>query len=530
MKGSALRPLAAFAMALLLAAVTPPELAAQQTFDVILRGGRVLDGTGNPWFIADVALDGDRVAAVGDLTSARGRREIDAAGLYVAPGFIDSHSHAAGGLATEGLSHARPLLAMGITTVIVNPDGGGPIDLVAQRESLLQHGLGVNVMQLVPHGSVRRAVLGMQDRGPTEEELDRMKRLVRQGMEDGAFGLSSGTFYAPGSYSKPDEIIALARVVAEYGGAYTSHPRDESNYTIGVIASAEEVIDVGRQAGIPTILTHVKALGPPVWGYSTAIVQRISAARAEGVEVYTDQYPYAASATGLSAALLPRWAQAGGLDSLSARFGRPETMARIRAAMVENLARRGGADRIQFRRVSSDEELEGKLLSDIARDRGQDPIDVAIDLLSRGSPGIVSFNMHEADVRTLMDQPWNMTSSDGDLVPWMVSVPHPRSYGAFARKIRKYVVEEGVVGLAAAIRSMTSLPAQVFRLADRGTLAPGKAGDVVVFDLERIRDVATFTAPHALSEGMMYVFVNGEAAVDGGEFTDRRAGRTLRRP
>lgn len=530
MKGSALRPLAAFAMALLLAAVTPPELAAQQTFDVILRGGRVLDGTGNPWFIADVALDGDRVAAVGDLTSARGRREIDAAGLYVAPGFIDSHSHAAGGLATEGLSHARPLLAMGITTVIVNPDGGGPIDLVAQRESLLRHGLGVNVMQLVPHGSVRRAVLGMQDRDPTEEELDRMKRLVRQGMEDGAFGLSSGTFYAPGSYSKPDEIIALARVVAEYGGAYTSHPRDESNYTIGVIASAEEVIDVGRQAGIPTILTHVKALGPPVWGYSTAIVQRISAARAEGVEVYTDQYPYAASATGLSAALLPRWAQAGGLDSLSARFGRPETMARIRAAMVENLARRGGADRIQFRRVSSDEELEGKLLSDIARDRGQDPIDVAIDLLSRGSPGIVSFNMHEADVRTLMDQPWNMTSSDGDLVPWMVSVPHPRSYGAFARKIRKYVVEEGVVGLAAAIRSMTSLPAQVFRLADRGTLAPGKAGDVVVFDLERIRDVATFTAPHALSEGMMYVFVNGEAAVDGGEFTDRRAGRTLRRP
>ena len=174
--------------------------------------------------------------------------------------------------------------------------------------------------------------------------------------------------------------------------------------------------------------------------------------------------------------------------------------------------------------------MEGRLLSDIARERGQDPIDVAIDLLKRGSPGIVSFNMHEADVRTLMDQPWNMTSSDGGLVPWMVGVPHPRSYGAFARKIRKYVVEEGVVGLAAAIRSMTSLPAQVFRLADRGTLAPGKAADVVVFDLERVRDVATFTAPHALSEGMMYVFVNGDAAIDGGEFTDRRDGLTLRRP
>ncbi len=309
MTGSALRLVAAsFSTALLLAAAAPPELAAQQRFDVIIRGGRVLDGTGNPWFVADVALDGDRIAAVGDLTNARGRREIDATGLYVAPGFIDSHSHAGGGLATEALSHARPLLAMGLTTVIINPDGGGPIDLVVQRERLLEHGLGVNVMQLVPHGSVRRTVLGMEDRGPTEDELDRMKRLVRQGMEDGAFGLSSGTFYAPGSYSKPDEIIALARVVAEYGGAYTSHPRDESNYTVGVIASAEEVIDVGRQAGIPAILTHVKALGPPVWGYSTAIVQRISAARAEGIEVYTDQYPYAASATGLSSALLPRWA------------------------------------------------------------------------------------------------------------------------------------------------------------------------------------------------------------------------------
>ncbi|MCH7564345.1 MAG: amidohydrolase family protein, partial [Gemmatimonadetes bacterium] len=190
MTGSALRLAAVFSAALLVAAVAPPfELAAQRTFDVIIRGGRVLDGTGNPWFVADVALDGDRIAAVGDLTNARGRREIDATGLYVAPGFIDSHSHAGGGLETEALSHARPLLAMGLTTVIINPDGGGPIDLVAQRERLLEHGLGVNVMQLVPHGSVRRAVLGMEDRGPTADELARMKRLVRRGMEDGAFGL-----------------------------------------------------------------------------------------------------------------------------------------------------------------------------------------------------------------------------------------------------------------------------------------------------------------------------------------------------
>lgn len=523
------RVLAAAVTATLLANAAPPGLAAQETYDVVIRNGRVLDGTGNPWFVGDVAIQDGSIAAVGDLSEARGRREVDATGLYVAPGFIDSHSHAGGGLATEGLSHARPLLAMGLTTVLINPDGRGPIDLAQQRERLLEHGLGVNVMQLVPHGSIRREVLGMEARPPSPAEMERMRELVRRGMEDGAFGLSSGTFYAPGSYAEPEEIVELARVVAKYGGAYTSHPRDESNYTVGVIASAEEVIDVGRQAGIPAVLTHVKALGPPVWGYSTAIVRRLEAARAEGVEVYTDQYPYEASSTGLTAALLPRWSQAGGRDSLLVRLDRPETMARIREAMVENLARRGGADRIQFRRVSWDESLEGRLLSDVALERDQNPIDVALELFRRGSPGIVSFNMHEDDVRTLMAQPWNMTSSDGDLPRWMVGVPHPRSYGAFARKIRKYVVEEGVVGLPAAIRSMTSLPAQVFRLEDRGTLAQGKAADIVVFDLERVRDVATFTAPHALSEGMVYVFVNGEAAVDDGEFTVTRAGRTLLR-
>jgi N-acyl-D-aspartate/D-glutamate deacylase len=256
-------------------------------------------------------------------------------------------------------------------------------------------------------------------------------------------------------------------------------------------------------------------------------VHRIERAREEGVEVFADQYPYPASATGLSAALLPRWAQAGGGDSLRARMDDPETMAQIREAMVENLARRGGADRIQFRRFVQDESIEGRLLSDLATEQGRDAIDVAIDLLRRGSPAIVSFNMHEKDIATFMRQSWTMTSSDGSLGPMGEGVPHPRQYGAFPRKIRHYVLEEGVVDLPFAIRSMTSLPAQVYQMPDRGLLREGMAADVVVFDLQRVRDLATFTEPHQLSEGMVHIFVNGQAAVTDGEFTGAMAGKVL---
>ena len=511
-------------------AALPGRPVRAQEHTVLIRNGRVLDGSGNPWIRADVLLRDDRVAAVGLLGEVAADEVIDATGLYVAPGFIDTHSHAAVGLATPGLSEGRPLLAQGVTTIFGNPDGGGPIDLARQRAQLLKDGLGVNVAPFIGHGSVRRAVMGAEDRAPTAAELARMKELVRAAMEEGAWGMSSGTFYVPGSYSKPEEIQALAKVVAAYGGAYQSHIRDESNYTVGVVAPVDEVIDVGRVAGIPAVLTHVKTLGPFVWGYSAAVVQRVERARAEGVQVFADQYAYTASATGLGAALLPRWSQAGGRDSLLARMDRPETMARIRAAMVENLARRGGADRIQFRRFRPDPSIEGRLLSDYAGELGIDPIDAAVRLLKRGNVSIVSFNMSDEDVERFMIQPWTMTSSDGDLVPMNVGVPHPRSYGAFARKIRLYVKEKRLLNLAAAVRSMTSLPAEVYRMPDRGMLRAGAAADVVVFDLDRVRDVATYTDPHHLAEGMVHVFVNGHAALRDGAFTDVRSGRVLRRP
>jgi len=317
--------------------------------------------------------------------------------------------------------------------------------------------------------------------------------------------------------------------VAPYGGAYTSHLRDESSYSVGLMAAVEEVIDVGRVAGIPVVLTHVKALGPDVWGLGPAIVERVARAREEGVQVFADQYPYTASATGLDAALLPPGARAGGRDSLLARMDDPATMAGIRRSMVENLARRGGAERIQFRRHPADPSIEGRRLSDVAGERGEDPVDLAVELIRQGGALIVSFNMIDADVEALMREPWTMTSSDGGLGPMGVGVPHPRSYGAFARKIRVYVIEKHTVTLEHAIRSMTSLPAEVFGLPDRGVLRAGAAADVVVFDLAAVRDRSDYLDPHHYAEGMVHVLVNGEAVIRDGAFTGARPGRVLRK-
>lgn len=498
-------------------------------WDVVFVGGRVLDGAGNPWIYVDVAVLNGLIAAVGDLDESRAREVVDISGLYLSPGFIDTHSHSGEGLDSEDRSHARPLLAQGITTVFVNPDGGGSSDMAEQRAELLEYGLGVNAAQFVPHGSVRRAAMGSENRAPTAEEMERMKDLVRAGMEEGAFGLSSGTFYAPGNFATNDEIIELARVVAEYGGAYQSHPRDESTYSVGVLEASEEIVDVGRQAGIPTVITHVKALGPLVWGRSQEMVDLYTTARAEGVQVYTDQYPYDASSTGLTAALLPRWVEGGGRDSLVARLNDPDLLPQIKEGMREGLRRRGGADRIQFRRFEPDPSIEGRLLSEVALEAGMDPIDYSVELFKQGSPGIVSYNMSEDDIRRFMVQDFNMTASDGALPEWNVGVPHPRAYGAFPRKIRKYVVEEQVVSLSDAIRSMTGLPAQVFDLGDRGLVVPGRSADLAIFDLERVTDRATFTEPHQLAEGMVHVLVNGEFAIRDGEFTGAMPGHVLRK-
>ncbi|MDB4880602.1 MAG: D-aminoacylase domain protein [Gemmatimonadetes bacterium] len=531
MSPSPISPLAALTCALLLLSgarvqAQHPASVPGQRFDLLIRGGRVLDGTGNPWVHADIGIRGDRIATIGNLAGSTATTVVDARGLYVSPGFIDTHSHAGEALETEALSAARPILAQGVTTVFINPDGGGRADLAAQRRLLDARRLGVNVGLMVPHGSVRQAVLGMEDRAPSAAELQRMEAMVAQGFEAGAFALSSGPFYAPGSFARTGELVALARIAARYGGPYQSHIRDESDYGIGLLAAIEEVITIARDAGTRGVVTHVKALGPNVWGFSGAIVQRIERARAQGVEVFADQYPYDASQTSLSAALVPRWAQAGGAAALRQRLASGERE-RIVREMRENLARRGGAARIRIGRYVPDSTIEGQSLAQITTARGGDTVEVALALLARGDAAIVSYNMDDDDIARLMTQPWTMTASDGALVPAGQGVPHPRGNGAFARKLRKYVVEDRTVDLAAAVRSMTSLPATVYGVTDRGLLRPGAVADIAVFDLARVRDRATFEDPHQLAEGMVHVLVNGRIAVREGTVTAERAGRVL---
>ncbi len=470
-----------------------------------------MDGSGNPWLRADVGVSGDRIAAVGRLDGAAAGRVIDAGERLVTPGFIDVHSHAAEGIRRRSLRQAQPLIAQGVTTFVANPDGGGPVDLAAQRTQLENGGIGPNVALLIGHGSVRSAVMGGENRAPSRAELERMIELVRRGMRDGAFGLSSGLFYTPGSYSKTDEVVALAAAAGESGGVYTSHIRDEANYTIGVLAAVDEVIAIAEQAHVIGIVSHMKALGPDSWGLSGRMILQLNAARARGVEVFADQYPYDASSTSLRAALLPLGA------------------APDEAIVRENLKRRGGAGTILIAFFAPDRSLEGKTLAEIAKTRGKTPEQTALDLLAQGNASIVSFNMSATDIEAIMKQPYTMASSDGALVEPGAGHPHPRDYGAFARRLAVYVRQLHAVGLEFAIRSMTSLPAAVFGIRDRGVIRPGAFADLVIFDPEAIEDRATYTEPQQLATGVSYVVVNGVVVLDDGKFTAALPGRVLRR-
>lgn len=501
--------------------------AQQPTFDILIRNGRVVDGTGNPWYRADIAITGDRIRAVGALPNATAKTVIDARDRYVTPGFIDVHSHAGPGLATAGLKSGQPLLAQGLTTVFVNPDGGGPVDIAAQRATYEAQHIGVNVGQFVPHGSIRRAVMDMTDRDPTAAELARMVELSRKGMVDGAVGLSSGLYYAPGSYSKTAEVVAMAKATAPYGGVYQSHIRDESDYTVGVVAAVQEVIDIAERGGVVGVVTHMKALGPASWGLSKTIIERIEAARARGVQVFADQYPYEASGTSIVSALFPRSAQVGGRDAMLKRIT-GELHNEIREQVKGNISRRGGADTLMISRYEADASLEGKRLGELAAKAGVPPEEYAMRLVEKGDASLVSFNMSEDDIERIMRQPWTMTCTDGDLVPLGEGVPHPRAYGAFARKLKRYVAERNTIDIATAVRSMTSLPATVYGIKDRGQLRAGAYADVLIFDVAKVNDAATYDKPHQLSEGFDDIIVNGELARRDGRFTSALAGRVLR--
>lgn len=506
---------------------TPP-------FDVLIRNGRVMDGSGNPWLRSDIGIRDGRIAEMGQLATAPAAATIDAGDRLVTPGFIDVHSHAAEGLTRAQLRQAQPLLAQGITTIVANPDGGGPVDLAAQRSALSKDGLGPNVALLVPHGSVRRAVMGNANRAPTPDELEQMRTLVARGMDDGAFGLSSGLFYTPGSFATTEEVIELARVAGRRGGLYTSHIRDEGDYGIGVVAAVQEVIRIAEEASVIGIVSHMKALGPDNWGLANALTRRIDSARARGIQVFADQYAYAASSTSLGAALMPGDSRTPPLALLRkevSALSQEErvTLAAAETVLGENLRRRGGPEAVQIAFFRPDAALEGRHLGEIAKTRGVTPERAALEMIAEGGASIVSFNMSEDDIEQIMRQPYTMTSSDGGLVLMTSGKPHPRNYGAFSRKLSRYVFERGAIGLESAIRSMTSLPASVFGLEGRGVLRKGAVADILIFDPAAVRERATYVDPHQLSEGMHFVLVNGVAVIAEGRFTAALPGVVLRK-
>ncbi|HKC85704.1 MAG TPA: alpha/beta fold hydrolase, partial [Blastocatellia bacterium] len=477
--------------------------------DVLIRGGGVIDGAGTDAVKADVGVAGDRVVFVGDAAkeNLQAERVIDATGLIVAPGFIDPHTHADDDLFDPKRAANLPYLTQGVTTVFIGNDGRSRIPLAKAFEQLQSQGVGSNVASFVGHGAVRQAVMGMSDAAPTPEQLENMKALVRQGMDDGAIGLSTGLYYAPGSYAKTEEVIELAKVAAARGAVYDTHQRDESSYTIGLLASIEEVIRIGREAKIPVHISHIKALGADVWGQSAKAIEIINRARDEGVNVTANQYPYVASGTSLSAALLPRWAEAGGRQETLKRIDDPAVRPNLIAEMEQNLKRRGGAKSLLIR-GGADRNLIGKRLDEIAKSRGKSAVETALEIIKAGNAGVTSFNMTESDIENFMKQPWVMTGSDG-------SGGHPRKYGTYPRKIREYVLERRVITLPRMIQASSLQVAETFNLKDRGKLSPGYFADVIVFDEKTIADRSTYDNPEVFAEGMKYVIVNGKVAIDG---------------
>jgi N-acyl-D-amino-acid deacylase len=393
---------------------------------------------------------------------------------------------------------------------------------------MLDQGIGLNVVHLVGHGTVRSLVLKNEDRRPKEEELGRMQSYVRQAMEEGAAGLSTGLFYAPGSYAETEEVITLCQVVREFDGIYVTHIRDESIYTIGLEASIEEAIEIGEKAGISIQISHLKALGKPVWGKAAQVCAMIEEAQSRGVRIHADQYPYTASSTSLVAALVPVWVQADG--KLRERMKDQALLPQIKKEMNANIELRGGADTLVISSFPKKREWEGKSLEEISIILGKSETDTALELIFLGGPSVVSFNQSDADVEYFMQKPYVMTGSDGQIAYFGRALPHPRNYGTFPRKIRRYVLEKKIISMEQAIRSASGLPAEMLKFSDRGLIKESYVADIVVFDPERIQDKATFEEPHQYSEGIDFVLINGQIVIRDGEFTDVLAGQPLTPP
>ena len=538
-----------------------PRAAAPATYDVILRNGAIYDGSGKPPVTGDVAINGDRIAAVGNLKSAHGKTEIDVKGLAVAPGFVNMLSHAEESLIVDGRSQSD--IRQGVTLEVMGEgDSMGPLNDAMKKEALEQQGdikyeikwttlgqyldyitrkgISPNVASFVGATTVRVHEIGYADRPPTPQELVRMKALVGQAMEEGALGVGSALIYAPGFYAKTDEIVELCKVAAFHKGMYISHMRSEANRLLEAI---DELVTIAREAKLPAEIYHLKVAGKTNWDKLGAAIAKVESARKQGLHITADMYTYPAGATGLDASM-PPWVQEGGLHAWIARLKDPATRARVRQEMTtptdkwENLFLGAGPDGVLFAGFKNDalKPLTGKTLTEVARMRGTSPEDTAMDLvIEDGSRvGTIYFLMSEDNIRKQIRIPWVSFGSD-EASPategvFLKSNSHPRAYGNVARVLGRYVRDEKLIPLEEAVRKLTSLPTTNLKIKDRGLLKTGYFADVVVFDAAKIQDHATFAQPHQYATGMVHVFVNGTQVLKDGEHTGATPGRVVRGP
>jgi N-acyl-D-amino-acid deacylase len=508
--------------------VSEPVSAVAPAYELLITNARIVDGSGNPWFRADVAIKDGHIARIGRISPNSAAKTIDAKGQIVAPGFIDVHTHVE---SIYSFPAAENFIRMGVTSLVTGNCGSSTTDVGQFLGRLKEKPLAVNLGTLVGHGSVRSKVMGLNDRPPTADELKQMEAVVEQGMKDGAVGLSTGLIYVPGTYAKTDEIVALARVAGQYGGVYATHMRNEGDKVADAI---RESISIGEQAGLPVEISHFKISNKKLWGQSPMTLGLVREARARGLTVTVDQYVYTASSTSLDSRL-PSWLRAGGLEEGKKRLADKDTRERVIKDTKEALKRSGFKD-YSFAVVASygpDRSFNGKSIAEITKEVRKksdvtSQIEQMLEMYAAGGASMIYHGMSEDDVKRIMQEPFTMIASDSGVRQVDESVPHPRGYGNNARVLGQYVRNLKLISLEDAIRKMTSLPAQTFGFRDRGMIREGFAADLVIFDENTIIDQATFDKPHQYPLGISYVLVNGTVVLANNQMTDARPGMALR--
>lgn len=491
--------------------------------DIVLMNGIIHRGDGSEPLTGHVAIRDGMIVMVGPEIHPEADISIDCSGLVICPGFIDLHNHSDEPILDRDTRANINYLLQGCTTVVTGNCGSGPVDAGRYFDTIDKQRAGTHIAHLLPQGSLRSEVMGKSAGKPTDEQLNQMRALTEKAMQDGVFGMSTGLIYIPGTLTETEELIDIARVVAKHNGIYASHIRSEGSE---LIPSILEAIRIGKEAGLPVHVSHFKATGKTNWGTLRLAVDQIEKARADGFNVTADQYPYIASSTSLEATLLPAWCREGGRDELKKRLNDAETASRIRAEVSKTLET---SSRIQLASCSLNRSWIGKSIEEIAAAEKREIVDVVLEIERNGGASVINFGMHEDDLQLAMPLPWVATASDGGAKVPTSSQPHPRSFGTFPRKIGRYAIEEGVLSLAAAIRSATGLPAEIIGLKDRGLLKKDLVADIAIFDPTTFRDRATFEQPYLTPSGIRYVLVAGKFAVYDGQATGVLNGKSIRK-